>query len=245
MKHPLTRALRSSGLDVADVAARLAVDPKTVQRWLAGRVPYPRHRQALAEMTGWPAHDLWPDVVRRGEPEPAPDEVRLIYPHRSAVPPDAWRRHFAHARWEVGVLAYSGLFLAEDAVLQRLLATKANAGVRVRVLLGDPDGTQVGQRGDDEGIDGAMTARIRNALVLCRSLATAPGVELRLHDTVLYNSIYRADDDVFVNPHVYGCPAAHAPTLLLSRTNDDGMATLYLESFERVWSTARPYETGE
>ncbi|TDD13441.1 XRE family transcriptional regulator, partial [Actinomadura sp. KC06] len=28
----------------AGVAARLGVDPKTVHRWVAGRLPYPRHR---------------------------------------------------------------------------------------------------------------------------------------------------------------------------------------------------------
>ncbi|MDX2817537.1 hypothetical protein PV410_34245 [Streptomyces sp. PA03-5A] len=39
---------------------------------------------------------------------------------------------------------------------------------------------------------------------------TTPGVEVRSHDTILYNSIYRFDDDVLVNPHVLGAPALHA-----------------------------------
>ena len=60
MKHPLARALRGAGIAPVDVAARLQVDPKTVQRWLAGRLPYPRHRAALVELTGWPSRDLWP-----------------------------------------------------------------------------------------------------------------------------------------------------------------------------------------
>jgi hypothetical protein len=34
------------------------------------------------------------------------------------------------------------------------------------------------------------------------------GVEFRLHRTVLYNSIYRADDQVLVNTHVFGLAAA-------------------------------------
>ena len=37
------------------------------------------------------------------------------------------------------MLVYAGLFLAEDAALQKILADKARAGVRVRVLLGDPE----------------------------------------------------------------------------------------------------------
>lgn len=240
MNHPLARALRGVGLDTTDVAARLGVDPKTVHRWLAGRVPYPRHRAALAELTGWAARDLWPELVPPVEPESATHEVRLTYPHRSAVPADAWRRLLAGADHEIGILAYSALFLAEDGAAQRLLRDKAHAGTRVRIVLGDPDGKHVWQRGTEEGIDAVMIARIRNALILYGPLADEPGVELRLHDTVLYNSIYRGDDELLVNTHAYRLPASHAPVLHVRRTRNDGMATTYIDSFERVWATSRP-----
>jgi hypothetical protein len=32
--------------------------------------------------------------------------------------------------------------------------------------------------------------------------------QIRLHDTPLYNSIYRFDDELLVNTHVYGLLAA-------------------------------------
>jgi hypothetical protein len=38
-----------------------------------------------------------------------------IYPHRWAVPRETWARFFESAEHEVGILAYSALFLAEDA----------------------------------------------------------------------------------------------------------------------------------
>jgi phosphatidylserine/phosphatidylglycerophosphate/cardiolipin synthase-like enzyme len=237
VKPPLARAIRGAGLDVVDVAARLDVDPKTVQRWLAGRLPYPRHRAALVELTGWTDRDLWPSASP--PPRSEPDEVLITYPHRSAVPSDAWRHLFGSATREIGVLAYSGLFLAEDAEIQKLLRDKARTGVRVRIVLGDPAGEQVAQRGADEDIDSAIVAKIRNALVLYRALTEETRAEVRLHDTVLYNSIYRADDDLLVNPHVYGSPAAHAPVIHLRRTEQDGMAATYLDSFERVWASAR------
>ena len=41
MNESLRRALIHARLREADVAARLNVDPKTVRRWLDGRVPYP------------------------------------------------------------------------------------------------------------------------------------------------------------------------------------------------------------
>jgi predicted metal-dependent hydrolase len=57
---------------------------------------------------------------------------------------------------------------------------------------------------------------------------------------VLYNSIYRADDDLLINPHAYGIAAAHAPVLHVRRVQDGGMASTYLESFERVWMSGAP-----
>jgi hypothetical protein len=239
MNHPLARALRGAGVDTQDVAARLDVDPKTVGRWLAGRMPYPRHRTALARITGWAVDDLWPSVARPVKPDMAADEVRTVYSHRSTVPADAWARLFLRAEREISVLAYSALFLAEDSAAQRVLCEKARTGVRVRVALGDPAGRHVARRGGEEGIDSVMTARIRNALLLHRPLASEPGVWIRLHDTVLYNSIYRADDEFLVNAHVYGVPASHSPVLHLCRSNSGGMAETYLDSFERVWATAR------
>jgi transcriptional regulator with XRE-family HTH domain len=239
MKHPLARALHSAGLHTTDVAARLGVDPKTVERWLTGRVPYPRHRAALLRLTGWKARDLWPELALPAQPDTAADEVRVIYPRRAAVPVDTWHRLFAAAADEIGIIAYSGLFLAEDATVQRILRDQARAGVRVRIVLGDPEGHHATQRGNEEGIGEIMSTRIRNALILYQPLTREPGIQLRLHDTVLYNSIYRADDELLVNTHAHGCPASHAPVLHLHRHRDDGMAATYLDSFERVWATAR------
>lgn len=239
MKHPLARALRGVGLDADRVAARLAVDPKTVRRWLDGRVPYPRHRASLVALTGWREGDLWPDTVSRRDVAPPP-EVQVVHARRSAVASDAWRVLFDRASREIGILAYSALFLAEDALTHRMLRDKATAGVRVRILLGDPDGRHVAGRGTDEGIDQVMSARIRNALILLYPLTSHEGIELRLHDTILYNSIYRGDDELLINTHVYGLPAAQAPVLHLRRVDEDGMVDTYLDSFERVWSSARP-----
>jgi hypothetical protein len=67
-------------------------------------------------------------------------------------------------------------------------------------------------------------------------------VQFRLHSTVLYNSIYRADDELLVNPHVYGAAASQAPVMHLRRVAGGGMVRTYLDSFERVWSRARPLD---
>lgn len=132
------------------------------------------------------------------------------------------------------------MFLAEDAGILRILAGKGRAGVTVRIALGDLDEANVAERGEDEGIGGAMAAKIRNALTLNRSLGAAGNIEIRLHRTVLYNSIYRADDQMLVNQHTYGIPAAQAPVFCPCDADGGEMADLYLDSFERVWTGAAP-----
>jgi hypothetical protein len=64
-------------------------------------------------------------------------------------------------------------------------------------------------------------------------------IEIRLHRTVLYNSVYRADDQLMVNQHTYGVPAAQAPVFCLRNAGSE-MAALYLDSFERVWASSAP-----
>lgn len=245
MNESLRQALAQAQLDEHNVAASLGVDPKTVKRWLAGRVPYPRHRSDLAILVGATENDLWPGLANcrssrarlSSKETPAP-EILTIYPHRWAVPREAWERLFTSARREIGILVYSGLFLAEDVGVQRVLMERARAGVTVRILVGDQDSPHVANRGADEGVDSAIAAKIRNALVLYRPLQGIDGVEIRIHQTILYTSIYRADDELLINPHIYGVAASQAPVLHLRRTEDGGMPSTYIEGFERVWSQA-------
>jgi transcriptional regulator with XRE-family HTH domain len=140
----LQAALLEHGLTPSMLADRVGVDHKTVERWISGRVPYRRLRYAVAAQLGVDESYLWPGALSREQVSAASDsEVVAIYPHRSDVPLEAWRRLFSAAEREIGVLVYAGLFVSEDAVLRRIFVDKAQAGVRVRMLLGDPDSESV------------------------------------------------------------------------------------------------------
>jgi phosphatidylserine/phosphatidylglycerophosphate/cardiolipin synthase-like enzyme len=225
-------------LSEEDVASQLAVDPKTVRRWIEGRVPYPRHRWALAAMLYSNEHDLWPGLAPDADTASIPSEIVAVYPHRWAVPREVWYQLFNEARHEISILAYSSLFLAEDSGLLDAITARAQSGVTVRIALGDPDCPRVADRGRQEGIDDAMAAKIRNALALYRPLRDGGPAEISLHRAVLYNSIYRADDYMLVNQHAYGIPAAHAPVLHLRVSVGGHMFGNYLVSFERIWQSA-------
>jgi hypothetical protein len=241
LNEPLRQAMLRARLREDDVAARLGVDPKTVRRWLKGRVPYPSSRAALADLLEADQADLWPDAGGPLAARVRPEEIGAVYPHRWVIPRNVWMRLFESAEREIGVLAYSALFLAEDTGLLGIIADKAARGVRVRYALGDPDSASVAQRGKEEGIGDAMAAKVRNALTLYRPLMTSENVEIRLHKTVLYNSIYRADDQLFVNQHAYGIPAAHAPVFCFRGCDNGDMFAAHLDSFDRVWTAAMPF----
>jgi hypothetical protein len=84
-----------------------------------------------------------------------------------------------------------------------------------------------------------MAARVRLSLSYLDEAIEVPGVDLRLHTTALYNSIYRFDSDMLVNTHAYGSPAAQSPVLHLRRLAGGWLFDHYQASFERVWAQAR------
>ena len=245
MRNERLRALLLERGKTPDQLADAAqVDAKTVERWITkGRVPYRRHRFEVATFLGVDESYIWPDALGRNEVAVVSEsEVVAVYPHRSEVPRDVWGHLFSAAEQEIGVLVYSGLFLSEDAGIQKIFKDKAKAGVRVRILLGDPASQVVADRGEDEGVGDAQAAKIRNALAMYRPLRQVEGVEFRFHRTVLYNSIYRADDQVLVNTHLFGVTAPHAPVWQLRKLPGGELAGLYIDSFERVWETATPLD---
>jgi transcriptional regulator with XRE-family HTH domain len=245
MRNERLRALLlERGETIDKLADAIEVHAKTVERWITtGRIPYRNHRFAVAAFFGVDESYIWPDALGRDEVAAvSQSEVVTVWPHRWAVPRDTWGHFFSQAQREIGALVYSGMFMAEDIGVHRLFADRARAGVRVRLLLGDPDSRNVAERGAAEGIDEAMAAKVRSSIVLFGRLLAEPGVELRLHGTVLYNSIYRADDQLLVNTHIYGVMANNAPVFHLRKIPGGEMASTYVESFERVWDDATPYE---
>ncbi|MDT0317919.1 XRE family transcriptional regulator [Streptomyces millisiae] len=243
MNYVLREALTRARLTVVDVAADLGVDPKTVERWIAGRMPHPRSRGRLSALLNVPEAELWPDTTIPGKrPECIGQAVTTTYPHRWCVPPDVWREFFASAERSIDLLVYSGLFLIEDTAILRILKAKASSGVEVRLLLGDPSSEHVAIQGAEEGIGDAMSARIRNAFVLLCPLVSVPGIEIRSHNTTLYNSIFRADDGLLINMHLHGQPAAHSPVVRLYSLGAAELIRTYMDSFEQVWAKAGPQQ---
>jgi hypothetical protein len=234
-----------TGTTAEELALCCGLDVKTAERWISlGRVPHRRHRWAAARRLGCEDDYLWPDApgqtsARRAEATRA--ELVRLYTDRGSIPREIWQQLLGDAREHIDVLVYAALFLAEDAGTRKLLAGQCRAGVRVRLLLGDPASAAVTQRGEEEGIGPeAIGAKIRNVLALFTPVLRA-GAQIRLHGTVLYNSMYRADDDLLVNTHIHGYVATCAPVLHLRKIAGGALVTSYLDSFDRIWDQATPW----
>ncbi|MBB5154442.1 hypothetical protein BJ970_001976 [Saccharopolyspora phatthalungensis] len=203
--------------------------------------PLPKHRHAVAAMVRESESYLWPDAI---EPERSAEvsgsEIVKVYPHRHGVPRELWNQLLDRATSEVEILVYVGMFLNEDRTILRKLTNKANNGARVRLLFGDPTNAAITRRSAEENIGkSTISAKIRQALAFFKPVSTVDGIEIRCHGTTLYNSIYRYDDDMIVNPHVYGFQAPHAPALHLRRLSAGDLFETYSESFEAVWNAAK------
>lgn len=239
----LRGAIVESGLTIEAVAERLGVSPKTVERWInsTGRTPYRQHKYAAASLLRREVSYLWPEERTSNEvTEAGQAELVKLYPHRSTVPNQTWPKLYSRATRHFDLVAYSGFWLTEDATFHRIVKEKSADGVPMRFMLGEPDCSAVAQRGEDEGIGAAMGNKIRNGLINYTPLFGLPGVEFRLHTSTLYNSLYRADDELLVNGHVYGVGAYLAPVMHLQRVPGGELFDTYAQSIERVWESARP-----
>lgn len=235
----LRRSMLRAGLHTESLAQAAQVSTKSVERWLHGDVtPYPRTRYRVAAILQEDESYLWPGAVDKASLMGA--ELVATYPRRADVPDHLWTELLRQTNRNVDVLAFAGLFLTEEHPdWVPLLAERAKAGTRLRLILGDPVGKQLPARDGENKIGGGVAGRVAAVLSHYRPLAGV--AEIRLHDTPLYNSIYRFDDDMLVNAHVYGLLAAYTPVMHLRRV-DGAYFNTYLESFERVWALARPLD---
>ena len=236
----LRSQIAAAGMTITDLAGTLDVDPKTIERWITkDRMPYRRHRWATAEALKVDEGYLWPQVLDDPQTKSASQaEFVTLYPHRGAIPSDLWTRLIAEAQDSIDVLVYSGLFLLDGQPdLLPKLVEKAGRGTKARLLLGEPDSPAVQLRAQEEGIGENMTARSKLSLDVLRPTLGTPGIEVRTHDTTLYNSIYRFDEHLLVNTHVYGSQAPQNPVMHLRRVPGGRLFDHYMQSFDRVWAT--------
>ncbi|MCD9144475.1 helix-turn-helix domain-containing protein [Streptomyces albireticuli] len=242
----LRAAMVTAGWTCATLAAEVGVDPKTVERWVSiGRTPHRVTAVKTAEKLGEDVQALWPALAHARRARAANAELVALYGQRAELSVTAFVDLIAQAREHVDMLVYAAVFLHEAYPgLNDLLRERATKGCAIRVAVGDPNSANIQQRGREERFGDGIESRCRLAAMHYSPIARTPGIAIRQHGTTLYNSLYRADDQMLVNSHVWGVNAYSAPVWHLRRHSKGGMFDTYAESFEAAWATAVPVREG-
>lgn len=236
----LRGAILQARLSIDQVADSTGVDPKTVTRWLGGRVPHPRHRFAVAELLAQDEEYLWPSANRSDlNSDAATAELVAAFPFRADVDAAYWWTMITRARQQIDLLGYTLYFLPQQhPKLISVLLDKCSAGCKIRLVLADPASEFVRLREVEEQDPITLSARIETSLRAFRPLVDAcSGAELRFQNAPLYSSVFRFDDEMLVTPHLYATPGNRAPLLHLRRLGPNGLFSRFASHFEAIWAT--------
>jgi hypothetical protein len=214
---------------------------KTVSRWLSdeARLPHPGHRWAAAEALGVDEAVLWPEAIRTAVKVGPDKEIVSVYPMRSAIPRSLWRSLILAAEKEIAFAGYTNYFTwLEIPGLAGTLRRKAESGVAVRFLVGDPESELTRRRQESENVPLSLAVRIAVTLDEVGKLRNA-GVEARFTD-YMGTSVFRFDNQMFVSGGPVQAMGHDAPTLHLHRRQDGGIFDAYAIHIETLWEAGRP-----
>lgn len=228
-------ALQTAGLTVEQFAEILEVDPKTVRRWSAGRLPYPRHRAAIARALDTTEHALWPDDTPA--PPPAADALPTSSAPRSEQP------------WTPGPSADGSVcevtatwasprttgapnvpnFLAD--ACHRVDLLQGGSGILRSPGLADSLRRCAQQGAAVRVIADAITPELAD-------LTHHPGIELRTVDQRFMHAVIRGDEQLLLGLWLAG--PGPMPLMQLDRHSDDGVFDRIITHFDAIWPTAQP-----
>jgi transcriptional regulator with XRE-family HTH domain len=235
--------MTDAGLSPRQLAVRVSVTGKTVERWISDEdlIPHARNREDASQALGVDEAMLWPKALRNTIKLGSDREIIRSYPYRSACPSSVWGELINSAASEIYLSGYTNYFLWLDQPnLVETLRRKIEAGVRVRVLLGDPDGEVTRQREAIEDVALTVSTRIRITLEHLAKLGSPEGLEARFSAPAdamnhVSLSVFRFDEDALVTPHLARLVGHDSPLLHLRRTGPDGMFSRFAEHAEELW----------
>lgn len=242
MNHALRRAMANAKMTENQLAEVCGVDAKTVGRWIAepGRIPHARHRWAACEALGEEETALWPNAIRSALTTGPDKEIVQVFPYRSAAPASLWRSLVTKAQRDLVFAGYTNYFLwLEQANLAGALRRKAQAGCRVRFLIGDPSSPVTAAREAEEAVPLTLSTRIAVTLNELKQLRDVSNIEGRFETGHVNLSVFRFDDEMIVTPILARRVGHDSPMMHLRRRQADGMFDRFATHVEELWSRGR------
>jgi transcriptional regulator with XRE-family HTH domain len=239
--------MADASLTPRKLALAVGVSQKTVERWVTDEdlIPHPQNRDDASRALGVDEAMLWPKAVRERLKTGGDRELVRSYPYRSAAPTSLWADLIARASRDVLFAGYTNYFVwTQQPAFPAVLRARVAAGVRVRFLLGDPDGEVTRQREEIEDVPLTVSTRIRMTLSELGKLGPLEGLETRYSAPLdaanhVSLSVFRFGTDMLVTPHLARLVGHDSPLLHLRRHDDGGMFDRFAEHAEELWDRGR------
>ncbi|WP_055563267.1 hypothetical protein [Streptomyces atriruber] len=189
---------------------------------------------------------LWPKSVKERLKTGGDLEIVQSYPYRSAAPSTLWGSLIEETRDELFLGGYTNYFFWTSVpAFSQTLRRKVKDGVRVRFLLGDPDGEVTRQREVIEDVALTVSTRIHMTLEELKRVGDLDGLEVHFtapEDAVNHVSlsVFRFDEQELVTPHLARLVGHDSPLMHLRRVEEGGMFDRFSEHAEELWSRSRP-----
>lgn len=173
-------------------------------------------------------------------------EIVDVYPHRSQVPRELWDRLISSARTSIILGGYTNYFFwTERPDFGETLRRKAQEGVEIRVLVGDPELEVTRRRERIENAPLSVGTRIRITLDELGKLGPIPGVQVRMSDVNaeahVSRSVFAFDREALVCEHIADRLGHGSLTLHLRRLQEGGPYDQYLAHVDHLWQGGRPW----
>jgi hypothetical protein len=214
----LKNALQQAGMTPEEFADIVRVDPKTVQRWVAGTsTPYPRHRATIALALNLTAHDLWPDTVPAagsvsGDGHASSGEVTGTWAYTTDPNCPDPVALISSSDCPIDILDNGRGIELTDSLLTTVLQ-QADTGRQVRLLTCLPEQSLTPLIGRDQ-------------------------IGIRVIDGGIGYSLIRAGNTILLTFNLADEGDQPPPILKLQRTDEDGLFTRLVGNFETLWNDA-------
>jgi transcriptional regulator with XRE-family HTH domain len=188
---------------------------------------------------------LLSELIRRYQ-QRSDKEILDVYPRRSEVPRELWDRLITGARNEIMLAGYTNYFFwTERPEFSEVLSRKASEGVRIRILVGDPNGEVTRRREQVEKAPLTLSTRIGVTLDELTKLGPVPGIEVRFSEVNaeahVSRSIFRFDREALVCEHIAERLGHGSLTFHLRRLQDGGPFDQYVTHAEHLWDGGRDW----
>jgi hypothetical protein len=210
----LRAALEHAGLAPDDLAEIVAVDVRTVRRWLSGGTPYARQRGKVARALDTTEHHLWPHIPAAPAPNstapPPPADALTGYTSADDLAAPDWKRLMRDATNRIDLLGDTLTGILETPGVPDLLATKATNGCAIRILLSHAGPHLAG-------------------------VAGRPGIEIRVLHAPARQDIHRFDEQLLLTLHLGGEDPDRAPVLHVRRAAPGGIFDRLTDRYNDLW----------